>query len=692
MSAHLGPMVHTAPALASTRRTTCYQCTVECGFTATVDANERVTSLVGPECRRGAAQLDLQYHDDRLLHPLKRTKAGFERVSWDAALGEISDRLHAVREQHGPESVAFVAGYTKEARPYLQRLAHAFGSPNFMTESSCCFSATFVAAELNFGREFGYFLGGSRADSPKTRTLVVWSTNPVESTLQRDRHFAMRDRSDRALVVVDPRRTPLADKADVHLQIRPGTDGALALAFHNVVFENGWEDGAFLGEWAEGLPAFREYVRDFTPERVGDICGVLADDIREAARLYSTRGPAQLLVSSNATVHHTNGVQNHRAILLLPAVTGNLEIEGGNRRFVARIHPTPVDLSDTLGDLPPRVGEERFPVWCSHYAQAHAMPLADAILEGRPYPIKAVIGMGMNAMMWPNSTRLTEALGSLDMFVTADFFHTPTTELADFVLPAATSLERPALIAAANGRIVYRQAVVQPDGEARSDAQMMIDLGCRLGMAERFWNGDFVASVKERLEGIPEVTLERLLAEPVGLTVPGDDVHPERAYETRGFHTPSGKIEFESEELRRHGYPALPVYAEPVESPVSVPALTGAFPLVLTSGGRSRNFTHSQHRNVTRLRRFEPHARIQIHPSDASMRDIAHGDAVRVSSPRGEVVFHAWVTDVVAAGVVHAFHGWVHTNINDLTNDAALDPISGFPAFKSSLCQVAKVL
>jgi len=672
------------------RRTTCYQCTVECGFTAKIDGNGRVIELVGPDCRRGAAQLDLQYHEERLLHPLKRTPTGLIQISWDAALDEIAERMKDAKARYGPESVAFIAGFTKEARPYLQRLAHSFGSPNFMTESSCCFSATFVAAELNFGKEFGYFLTGSRADSPKTRTLVVWSTNPVESNVLGERHFAMSERSDRALVVVDPRRTPLAEKADIHLQIRPGTDGALALGLHHLVFEHGWEDGSFLDEWAEGLPAFREYVKRFTPERVAEICRVSADDIREAARLYCARGPAQLLVSANATVHHTNGVQNHRAILLLPAVTGNLEIDGGNRRFVEWIRPKSVNLFDTIGGLPARVGLKRFPVWSTHYPEAHAMPLADAILEGRPYPVKAVFAIGMNVMMWPNTRRLAKALDSLDTFVTADFFRTPTTELADLVLPAATSLERAALIAWGDGRVVYRQAAVQPEGEARADARMLIDLGCRLGMADQFWHGDYLASIGERLEGIPGVTLDQLMAEPVGLTVPGADVHPERAYETRGFKTPSGKIEFESEELRRRGYAALPVYEEPAESPVSTPDLASEYPLVLTSGGRSRNFTHSQHRNVAWLRELEPQPRIQIHPDDASARHISDGDAVLVSSPRGTVTFRASVTDVVAPGIVHAFHGWAEANINDLINDATLDPISGFPAFKSSLCQVRK--
>ncbi len=678
-----------APRTAS-KRTTCYQCTVECSFDAEVDKEGRIVDLVGPECARGAAQLDLQYHEGRILHPLRRTSEGLGQVSWDAALDEIAGRLNETKDRFGPECVAFLAGYTKESRPYLQRLAHAFGSPNFMTESSCCFSSTFVAGELNFGKEFGYFLGGSRVDSPKTKTLLAWSTNPVESSFHYERHFAICDREDRVLIVVDPRRTPLAEKADVHLQIRPGTDGALALGLHHIFFENGWTDETFLARWAGGLDSFREYVGEFTVDRVAEICRIPEDGIREAAKLYATRGPAQLLISPSATVHHTNGLQNHRAILLLPAVTGNLEIDGGNRRFVERIRPAAIDLSDTIHDMPPRIGRERFPVWSNHCAQAHAMSLADAILEERPYPIRAVFAIGMNVMMWPNSKRLARALQSLDTFVNVDFFHTPTTDLADLVLPAATSLEREALIASGDGRLAYRQAVVTPEGEARSDAQIVMDLSCRLGMADRFWNGDFRASVRERLDRIPDVTLEQLIEQPAGLTVPGAEVHPERGYETRGFRTPSGKIEFASNELREHGYAALPEYREPAESPVSRPDLAHDYPLVLTSGGRSKNFTHSQHRNVARLREREPRPRIQIHPHDASARDISDADRVVVETPRGSVTFHAWVTDVVAPGVVHAFHGWAEANVNELISDTGLDPISGFPGFKSSLCEVRK--
>ncbi len=670
-----------------TKRTTCYQCTTDCAFEAHVDEQGRVVKLTGPECDRGTAQLPIQYHRDRLLYPQRRDGS---RITWDAALDEIVTNLKRIRDTHGPEAVVFLAGYTKEARPYLQRLAHAFGSPNFATESSCCFSSTYVAGELNFGHDFGYFLAGSRTDSPRTQALLVWSTNPSESSIPYDKHFAVQDRQGRPRIVVDPRRTPLAEKADVHLQIRPGTDGALALGLHHLLFKNGWVDGPFLARWASGLDAFAEYIEQFPPDRVARICRIPAERIEAAARILGTRKPWMLMISPNSTVHHSNGLQNHRAILLLTAVTGNLDIEGGNRRFIKKVAAKPIDLfQERIKKLPPRIGQDRFPVWAAHYPEAHAMVMSDAILDGKPYKVRAVVGVGVNMMMWPDSKRFSKALSSLEFFATADFFHTPTTKLAHIVLPAATALEREALIAWGKGRLVYRQAVVQPEGEARPDAQMLLDLGCRLGLPE-FWGGDFRASIRDRLTAIPDVSLDDLLAKPLGLSINEGDILPERAYETLGFHTPSGKIEFDSEELRRADQDGLPVYNEPLESPVSTPDLAKKYPLILTSGGRSKHFTHSQHRNVESLRAKEPHPRLQIHPSDAKARGIAEGDAIAISSPRGSITMRAWLTEVVAPGVVHAFHGWAEANVNELTCDAHLDPVSGFPAFKSSLCQVAK--
>ena len=539
------------------KRTTCYECDANCAFDVAVDGDGRAVDLRGPDCPRGAAQLEREYHPERLLHPLKRTgpRGGgeFERISWDEALDTIASRLGRIRDVHGAEQAAFFAGYTKEARPQLQRLAHAFGSPNYLTESGCCFSATLAAEKLTLGYRLK---SASLLEAEQTRCLLVWSTNPAASVMPFEEHHAARRKEGRALVVVDPRRTETAEAADIHLQIRPGTDGALALAFHHVIFEGGWADEAFLKRWALGWNNLRDYARQFPPERVARICGVDAGAIRRAAELYATSGPAQIALSPTATVQHSNGFQNHRAVILLPAVTGNLDIPGGNRFFLDKVRPRPIDLfAETVSQLPPRLGEETFPIWTRYWPAGQSMLLPDAILTGEPQPIRGLLAIGIRASMWPNTRRMLTALESLEFFACSDFFLTETAKRADIVLPAATNLEREALVAYPGcqfrGEVRYRTAALDPRGEARPDAQVALDLGVRLGMAERFWNGDLSASWAEAAEGLPEQVRRDAYEEPDGVTVYSEVLDEagyagERLYELRGFPTASGRIEFDS--------------------------------------------------------------------------------------------------------------------------------------------------
>ena len=690
----------------SWKTSTCYECDANCGIQVELDDDGEPIRVQGPDCPRCYVQLDRRNHPDRILYPLKRVgpreSGEFERVSWDEALDTIAERLSAAKAEHGAPAVGFFAGYTKEARPQLQRLAHAFGSPNYLTESGCCFSATMVAEKVTFGYKIKTT---STVVSPKTRCHLIWSTNPRGSIPPFDTHPLVLRRPGKTLIVVDPRRTPLAEEADIHLAIRPGTDGALALGFHHLIFENGWQDQAFLDEWGNGVEGFRDYVRDFTPARVAEICGIAQQDLRTAAELFATTPPAQITLSPTATVQHSNGFQNHRAVILLSAVTGNLDREGGNRFFNDKAAPKPIELFDYCRThLPPRVGDEVYPVWTRYWPAAQSMLLPDCILDGRPQRIRALLAMGINTAMWPNSKRMERALGALDFFVATDFFHNPATRMADFVLPAATSLERPALIAypgcAYQGELRYRRPIVAPKGEARPDGEIFLQLGVRLGMADQFWNGDLAASWAEAAEGIPEEIRREVYDNPDGVVVYAEAIEDlvengfmdaDRLYRLRGFRTRSGKVEFDSIELREAGHDGLPIYREPAESPISTPALAVDYPLVLTSGARTKFDTHSQHNTIERMRRAIPHPLAEIHPDDAAPRGIENGDHVMVSSPRGAVRFLAKVTDRIKPGVVHCTHGRNDANINELTDDRHLDPISGFPPFKSLLCEVERV-
>ncbi|MEZ5478118.1 MAG: molybdopterin-dependent oxidoreductase [Thiolinea sp.] len=216
-----------------------------------------------------------QYHPQRLLYPLKRTgpkgSGEFARISWDEALDTIAVHLQQTKEQYGAPTVGFFAGYTKEARPQLQRLAHAFGSPNYLTESGCCFSATMVAEMLTYGHKLKTT---STIESPKTACVLVWSTNAVGSIPPFDGHHLNRRKKHRKMIVVDPRRTETAALADIHLQIRPGTDGALALGFHHLIFKKtAGRDQAFLDHGPAGWRPFVIILKN-SPERVATICGI----------------------------------------------------------------------------------------------------------------------------------------------------------------------------------------------------------------------------------------------------------------------------------------------------------------------------------------------------------------------------------------------------------------------------------
>jgi anaerobic selenocysteine-containing dehydrogenase len=540
---------------------------------------------------------------------------------------------------------------------------------------------------VTLGKEYDYFLGPSRTRYSETRCRLVWSTNPTESQLPYGGHHLITDASEVPTIVVDPRRTPLAEAAEIHLQPRPGTDGALALGMAHVIFEESLEDKEFLRQFAHGLDAYRRYVSDFTPGETARITGIPADRILAAARLYATSRPAQLTISPCSTTHHTNGLQNHRAILLLCAICGNLDVDGGNRPWGHRAREASVDLSTgEVMALGPPLGAGEHPVFVEHYGEGQCMRLSDAIESGE---IKAIFSIGMNVMMWPNSGRLRKALASLELFSACDFFETPTVNLATVFLPAATHLEREALIVSGSGRVQYRPVAVAPRGEARGDTEMVFEVAQALGLDQHFWEGDVHASYDARLAGTGLSFKD--------LPSSGEPLHVEtetpeaRAYLRNGFGTPTGKVEFVSTILESAGYEGLPVYREPYWSPVSRPDLVERYPLVLTSGARSRAFSHSQGRTLERLRTRDPQPRLQMNPVDSAARGIEEGDQVRLSSPLGAITLVAWITDALPPGVVSSPHGWAEADVNLLIPDAGLDPISGFPPFRSSLCQVERM-
>jgi anaerobic selenocysteine-containing dehydrogenase len=646
-------------------------------------------------CPRWRAQLDFVYHPERLQYPLKRTGARgsgpMVRVSWDEALDTIASKLRLAADEYGPESVVFYVTSTKESLPYYHRLTHAFGSPNFCTGTSNCFTAAWLAAVVTYGKDFGYFVEPEDTFSnPLTRCKMIWGSGVMHSTPKFWKEFLATRPGGLKLIVIDPRRTRIASMADIHLQLRPGTDGALALGLINIIIAEQLYDREFVGKWMSGFDDLKELIRAYPPERVESITGVPAARIREAAILYATQKPANIIVSPVATTHCSNGVQNHRAIILLPALTGNLDIQGGNPGRAAPVPMNKITLHERITNLPPGLGSERFPIWTKLREEMQANTLARRIEERLPYPIKALFGAGINITFFPNSSRLLKNLGALDFIAVADYFPNAVTQLADIVLPVASWLERENLINKPGKRIRLVGPAIEPVGESWLEWKIVFELARRLGLEKEFWYGDFEKSLDYMLEP-SGITLKDLRRHPEGIEN-YETPRPDKYYERAGFQTPSGKVEIASSVLGEYGYESLPVYKEPFESPLSRPDLAESFPLVLTSGARTIAFTHSQHRNIPRLRKIMPEPYVQINPCDAYPRGIGSGDKVMVSSPRGTIKLKAEVTDIILPGAVHIPHHWAgECNVNILTDDEGLDPISGFAPFKSQLCQVARL-
>jgi len=293
--------------------------------------------------------------------------------------------------------------------------------------------------------------------------------------------------------------------------------------------------------------------------------------------------------------------------------------------------------------------------------------------------------VGANVMIWPNTKRVADAIGGLEFFAAIDYFESLTTDLAEVVLPAATWLERAHLSVGPGGFARLRDPVVEPLGEAWPDWKFLMELGARLGLADDLWDGDLEACMNHIL-GPTGVTTAQLRRHPHGVRLV--DEHGIRSYELHGFNTPSGKVEIRSSILAQHGHDPLPTYREPAESPISTPDVAKRFPLVLTTGGRSKPYTHSQFRRIPKLRALMPEPQVQMSIEDAASRGIRAGDRVVVESRRRRIEVEADVTDRVQPGVVHVYHGWAEANVNELTDDQTLDPISGYPPLKSALCEI----
>jgi anaerobic selenocysteine-containing dehydrogenase len=641
------------------------------------------------------------YHPDRVKYPLKRAgKKGegkWQRISWDEAFDTIVNKLKQVIKENGPESIVLAQGTSREGEAFLARFGNLLGTPNVMAAGHFCYLTRVGASLVTCGNLPICDYDGN------PNCVVVWGsnifwTNPDEYTGENLCRVLAQGAK---LIVVDPRLTYASSRADIWLQLRPGTDAALALGMLNVIITEKLYDKEFVEKYTHGWDKFVERVKQYPVEKVAEITWVPAEKIIEAARLFAKTKPATIQWGISIE-QNINCIDSDRLLIDLLAITGNLDAKGGGVFFLP-------PKGQTISQF--TYHKELSPEQSAKYIAGEAHKLChmiglvpenyvyNAVLTGKPYPVRAILLQASNPVVTrPNAKMVYRALSQVEFLSVADFFLTPTAELADIFLPAATWLE-----ADYTGGFFFRHGFLFPRkkivqiGECKSDFEIWNELGRRMGQKQ--WAENYLGD------------LDQILA-PGGVT--WADVRDKpflrgevkyRKYLERGFSTPTRKVELYCTTFEKWGYDPLPTYKEVPESPVSNPELAKQYPYILITGPRSPVFFHSEHRMIPWLRECHPDPMIDIHPDTAKKHDIKEGDWVYIESPRGRIKQRARFNPGIHPQVVciqHGWwfpeiktpdHGWDISNSNILTDNdpKTLDIAFGASNLRTLMCKIYPV-
>jgi thiosulfate reductase/polysulfide reductase chain A len=712
MNVETQKMAHRQTGAEQVFKSTCRMCHGGCSTLVHV-RDGRIVKIEGdPEgplnhgrlCPMGAASMELVHHPARLTHPLIRSGARGEgkwrRASWDDAYDYLCEKIRGIWDEYGKQAIAIGTGTGRHHMQWIPRFANMMGTPNSGNSGRAqCLFPRANTMMLTLGELPWCDYGGERAPG----VLLFWGHNPLASSPDGEVGYQVRDtlQAKPKIIVVDPRKTWLAKQAQVFLQLRPGTDDALALAMLNVIIADGTYDRDFIEKWTFGFDRLAERVRPCTPEWAEPITWVPAEKIRAAARLWMEAQPGGL--EWGVAIEHTvNAIQTIRAISMLPVLAGTIDTPGGwcfGMHGLAALPP--------LADLLPKdiaakcLGGEQFRVLAgagSPLPSAHMPSVFTSMRTGEPYWTKGFLIFANNALStYAGSRQVYESLMKLDLLMVADLFMTPTAELADVVLPAAAWPELDEVLGMPyfGENVVLAQQKCEQVGECRQDEVIMIELARRLGLPH----------CDEDLYDI----YDRMLA-PLGMSYKELAAHGPvrvpmqyRKYEQQGFATPTGKIELYSTALEKLGYDPLPYYEEPPVSPVSTPEIAKEFPYILNTGTRIPVYFNSEHRYLPALRRGCQEPQVEIHPDTAKKHGIGRGDWVRISTPHGSIRQRAHFNKDIHPGLIDCQFGWWfperegwehgiwESNANVLTSQAGpYDPAMGSYQLRALLCRIDK--
>ena len=674
------------------KRSYCGLCHPRCGLLLEVEDGRIVGVKGDPEhpitrgriCARGSLTAEHVHHPDRVNYPVKRQgergSGKWQRLSWDQALDEVAEKLEALRQKHGPETLAFTHGTKRTYHWDERRFFNLFGSPNVCGANNICMCPSQAVEYATYG-------GFTWPDVMRTRCVVLWGHGPSQSEPVGLYPMILQAKKNGArLIVVDPRRIAEAEKADMWLPIRPGTDVALMLGWIRIIIEEGLYDRDFIRNWTVGFEDLKAAAQSYTPQKVAEITWLPAEQVVTSARWYATTKPAVITWGFGIDKQGVNATQAARARCCLKALTGNIDIPGGetlgcNDPIGRIIGDEEMQLNDALpaSQRAKQLGADEypffgFPGWSRNEeanrrlpreymrppnadmtCTAHARPVFDAMITGTPYPVTAAISVASNPLLsLPNARHTYQALKSLELYVVGEFYVTPSAALADYVFPICSTVETTELWLTGAFCVACPRAI-EPLYERRNTYDFWRGLALRLGQAEH-WPWQTIDEVWDYRLAPVGLTLDKLLQQN------GLFGKPEfERYKKYGFGTPSGKVELRSSTFEALGCEPLPVYREMAHSPVGAMGdakLAETFPLVLISGSRFMPMYHSEQRQIEQARKKRPDPIVTLHPETARSLGLLEGAWVKVETPFGSIRMRLAVSDMVDARMADADHGW----------------------------------
>ncbi len=670
-------------------RTTCTYCGVGCQIDLNVNPRTnrivRVTSEPGSvvndgnTCVKGRFGVQFVSSPDRLTKPLIRENGEFREASWEEALSYAGKRLSEIRAEHGPEGLAFLSSCrcTNEENYLMQKIARTAGRTNNIDQcATTCHAPTVAGLATAFGSGA---MTNSIDEIKDVETLFIIGSNPTEAHPIVGYEMKKALRKGAKMVVCDPRKTWVAQRADIHIQHAHGTDNSLINAMMKTIIEEDLHDKAFLAERCENFDAYRENLKGYDVEEAARVCGVDADDIRAAARMYAQGSPSAIFYTLGIT-EHTCGTENVMNLANLAMLCGQIgkpssginplrgqnNVQGGcDMGAIHSVFPGYQKVADEA--MREKFGE----AWGVEIPTNKGGRVTDFIEKAHEGVLKAFYAFGEDPVRSePNQSLVIESLEKLDFLLVQEIFMTETAKLADVVLPATCFAEKDGTFTNSERRVQRVRKAVDPPGEARPDWQIICDVSTAMGYPMHYASAsdvfDEMASLTPSYGGI---SYDRI--DDVGLQWPcPTQDHPGTQYLHDGRFT------------RGKGLMSVINFRPPAEMP------DDEYPLVLSTG---RTLYHYNIGNMTRecetITQKQNENFIEMHPCDAEELGIRDGESARVTTRRGSIVVRAKVGNKTRPGAVWMPFHFVETSTNLLTNDA-FDNITRTAEYK---CCAARV-